>query len=52
MTRRTRVPDNKRIIVKLAASMVFSPNANRQSTELAAKAIRAKMVKIIVFNKL
>jgi hypothetical protein len=47
--KRTTAPDNKRIDVKLEASIVFSPNAIRQSTELAAKAISAKTVKVSVF---
>jgi len=34
--------------VKLDASIVSSPSANRHSTEFAAKAIRANTVKIIV----
>lgn len=49
--RRTIVPDNNRIIVKLDASMASFPNAKRQSTELAANAINANPVRIIVFNK-
>jgi len=47
--KRTTAPDNNRIEVKLEASIVFSPNASRQSTELAAKAISAKTVKVSVF---
>jgi hypothetical protein len=47
--KRTTAPDNKRIDVKLEASIVFSPNASRQSTELAAKAISANTVKVSVF---
>jgi hypothetical protein len=39
-----KAPDIKRTTVKLAGSMVFSPSANRQSTELAAKAHNAVMV--------
>jgi len=49
--RRTTVPDNKRITVKLAASMASLPKANRHSTELAANAINANPVRRIVFNK-
>ena len=49
MTKRTIAPDNKRITVKLEASMVFSPKANRHSTEFAAKAISVNPVGIIVF---
>ena len=49
--RRTMVPDNNRITVKLDASMVSFPNANRHSTELAANAINANPVRMIVFNK-
>jgi hypothetical protein len=45
ITRRTRAPDNRRIDVKLAASMVSWPRARRHSTELAAKAINANRVK-------
>jgi len=52
MVKRTIAPDNKRMMVKLEASMVFSPNAKRQSTELAAKAIREKPVKKNVFRML
>jgi hypothetical protein len=39
-----KAPDIKRTTVKLAGSIVFSPSANRQSTELAAKAHNAVMV--------
>ncbi len=44
-----RIPEISLIIVKLAASMVFSPSANRQRTELAAKAKSAKLVHVIIF---
>jgi len=46
----TSEPESRRIIVKLAASMVSFPSANRASTELAANAINASPVKIIIFN--
>jgi len=48
ITKRTIAPDNKRTAVKLDASIVFSPSANRHSTEFAAKATRANTVKAIV----
>ena len=47
----TTIPDNKRTMVKLDASMACSPNASRQSTEFAAKAKSAKVVRMIVLNK-
>ena len=50
MIRRTMVPDNNRIIVKLDASMASLPNAKRHSTELAANAINAKPVRMIILN--
>ena len=43
-------PESKRIMVKLAASMVSSPNASRHKTELAAKAMSAQAVKKMVFR--
>ena len=46
---KTNTPDNSLIDVKLEASIVFSPNARRQRTEFAAKAISAKIVNNIVF---
>jgi len=49
INKRTITPDNKRTIVKLDQSIARSPNANRQRTEFAAKAIKAKPVKIVVF---
>ena len=49
ITKRTIAPDNRRITVKLEASMVFSPKANRHSTEFAAKAISVNPVNIMVF---
>ena len=45
------MPDTNRIMVKLDASIVLSPNANRHSTELAAKAVSASAVKRAVFMK-
>lgn len=50
ITRRVIAPDNNRMTVKPDASMVSSPNANRHSTEFAAKAISASPVKITVFR--
>jgi hypothetical protein len=49
MIKSTTAPDNKRIEVKLEASRTFSPNANRQSTEFAAKAIITNTVQLKVF---
>jgi hypothetical protein len=43
-------PDSNRIVVKLDASIVFSPKANRHNTEFAANAISAKLVNISVFT--
>ena len=43
-------PDNRRIMVKLDASIAPLPNARRQSTELAANAINAIEVRMNVFN--
>ena len=37
-------PENNRITVKLPASIWLSPRANRQKTELAAKANNANVV--------
>jgi len=51
MNKRIIVPDSNRIMVKLDASMALSSNAKRQSTELAARAIKAIPVRSIVFNK-
>jgi len=51
ITKSTTVPDSKRITVKLAASMVCSPKANRQKTEFAAKATSAKLVVNRLFAK-
>ena len=48
--KRTMAPDSSRIIVKLGASIVSFPNANRHSTELAANAINANPVRTIVFS--
>ena len=45
----TIIPDRSRMIVKLAASIVFSPIAKRQSTEFPANAKRAKDVYKMVF---
>ncbi len=55
MPKRIKAPESKRTIVKLDASMVFSPSAKRHNTEFAANAIRAKIVNtrvltIFVFN--
>ena len=44
-------PDSNRITVKLDASIVLSPNASRQSTELAANAVSARAVKMMVFAR-
>jgi hypothetical protein len=41
-------PDANRIVEKLAGSRAVCPSANRQSNELAAKAVRADAVKIMV----
>jgi hypothetical protein len=51
MIKRAIAPDNNRIPVKLDASIAPLPNAKRHSTELAAKAINAKPVSKLVFNK-
>lgn len=51
ITRRTMEPDSNRITVKLDASMASFPNANLHSTELAANAINANVVRMDVFNK-
>lgn len=45
----TSVPDNNRRMVKLEASIVLLPNASLHNTELAAKAIIARMVNTRVF---
>ena len=49
--KRAREPDNKRITVKLAASILSLPSAKRQSTELAANATRVTTVDKIVLSK-
>jgi len=49
--KRTMAPDNNRIAVKLDASIVSFPNANRHSTELAANAINANPVRAISFSR-
>ena len=41
-------PENKRMAVKLAGSMLVAPNAIRHKTELAAKAISAKQVVVLI----
>jgi len=46
----TSEPESRRITVKLEASMVSFPRANRASTELAANAINASPVKIVIFS--
>ena len=46
----TIAPESNLTEVKFAAPIVFSPSANRHSTEFEAKAINAKTVKNIVFN--
>ena len=46
---RAMAPESRRIIVKLAASIVSSFNASRHKTELAANAISAQVVKNRVF---
>jgi hypothetical protein len=46
----TNAPEVRRITVKLAASIVASPNASRHSTELAAKAMSANRVSVVVFS--
>jgi hypothetical protein len=43
-------PDKSRIIVKLLASINFVPSASRQSIELKANAVSAKVVKRNIFN--
>ena len=50
ITSRAMTPESKRIMLKLAASMVSSPNASRHKTELAAKAMSAQAVKKMVFR--
>ena len=50
ITSKVIAPESKRIMVKLAASMVSSPNARRHNTELAAKAMSAQVVKKMVFR--
>ena len=45
---KTMIPDNRRIMVKLAASICSAPNANRHSTEFPANANSAKLVQLIV----
>jgi len=47
---RVRTPEKSRIAVKLAASIAPPPNARRQSTEFAANAIKARLVKRIVLR--
>ena len=49
ITNRTIAPESNRMIVKLGASMLPLLSANRFRTEFAAKAIRAKMVRIEYF---
>jgi len=39
-------PDNNLMAVKLAASMAFSPSANRHNTELPANAKSAMMMSV------
>jgi len=51
IVRRTIVPDSKRIIVKLEASIAALPNAKRHKTEFAANAVKANPVRVIVLNK-
>jgi len=43
-----RIPESSRMLEKLAASMEFSPKANRHKIELPAKAKRAKVVRAVV----
>jgi len=43
-------PESKRIAVKLLASISFAPRASRQSIELNAKAVSAKVVKKNIFK--
>ncbi|MGD1917992.1 MAG: hypothetical protein ACFCAD_03375 [Pleurocapsa sp.] len=45
------IPDSKRIMVKLAASSLFSPSASLHKTEFPARAIREKQIKAIVCNE-
>ena len=45
---KTMIPDNKRIMVKLAASISSAPNANLHNTEFPANANSAKLVQLIV----
>jgi hypothetical protein len=50
MIKRTRVPESKRMTVKLDASMASAPSASRQSTEFAANATNAKNVNTSVLE--
>jgi len=43
--RSTIAPESKRMIVKLDASIAFSPSAKRHNTEFAANATNARPVK-------
>ncbi len=45
-----RMPDNSRMLEKLAASMESPPSANRHKTEFPAKATRAKVVRAAVLT--
>lgn len=45
-------PDVRRIVVKLAASMLSVPRANRHKMELAAKAHNAEIVKMKLLVRL
>lgn len=44
MSKSTNAPDDKRIVVKLAASIADAPSARRHKTEFAAKAKSASDV--------
>jgi len=50
MTERTTAPESNRMMVKPAASIDSSPNANRHNTEFAANAIKARAEKNSVFT--
>lgn len=50
ITNRAIAPDNKRIVVKLDASIAPSANARRHKTEFAAKATNARHVRVTVLR--
>ena len=51
MSQRTSAPDNRRMTVKLDASMASLPSASRHNTELAANAISARPVNTRVLKE-